>query len=126
MIKGVGIDSVSISKTDRLIDALGLDYLNHVYSVGEIEDSHGAIKRAEFFASRFAVKEAAYKALAHITPEHDFDMRCIEVANASDGSPSIVEGESLLRVMGSAEVTCLFVSISTENDLATAIVIAEG
>ena len=123
MVRGVGIDSASISATARMIDALGDDYVNHVFGPAELAARESP--DAEYLTGRFAVKEAAFKALAHLTPERTFDMRVIETVDAEDGHPEIVPTEGLLEVMGRAGVTSLFVSITTEGDVATAIVVAE-
>jgi phosphopantetheine--protein transferase-like protein len=126
MVKGIGIDSTSIAKTACLVEVLGQDYLKHVYSSAEIEASSKAFSQVEYLAARFAVKEAVFKALAHLTPKRGFDMQSVETLNESDGSPKISENEEIARVLRTVGVEKLFVSITTEGDAAIAVVVAEG
>lgn len=106
-----------------MVEAMGDDYVTHVFGPAELAGKPAP--DAEYLTGRFAVKEAAFKALAHLTPERTFDMRIVETVDAEDGHPEIVTNPLLFEVMGRAEVTSLFVSITTEGDVATAIVVAE-
>lgn len=123
MVRGIGIDSASISATSRMIEAMGDDYVNHVFGPAELAGMR--VTDAEYLAGRFAVKEAAFKALAHLTPKGMFDMRIVETVDGDDGHPEIVTSPALLEVMEAAGVASLLVSITTEGDVATAMVLAE-
>lgn len=121
-MKGLGIDAVSISKTRDLMEALGEAYVEDVYTPAEQRACERAIDRAEFLAGRFAVKEAAFKALAHLLVDETFDLRLVETMNDEDGSPHIVRTPELDRLLRQAGADDVLVSITTEADLAVAIV----
>ena len=106
-----------------MVEAMGDDYVTHVFGPAELAGKPAP--DAEYLTGRLAVKEAAFKALAHLTSERTFDMRIVETVDAEDGHPVIVPTEGLLEVMRKAGVTSLFVSITTEGDISTAIVVAE-
>lgn len=126
MIRGIGVDTVSISEMRRISLAIGHGGMRHLFTAQELEDAPAQSDLlAEFLATRFAVKEAVFKAVAHLLEESCFDLRIVETRNRGDGSPYVNINEQLCRVLERAGVTDLFVSISTEGDLATAFVIAE-
>ena len=52
--------------------------------------------------------------------------RRIETRNHEDGSPYIYVDEFLSTILNRAEITTLFVSITTAGDMATAFVVAES
>ncbi len=80
--------------------------------------------RAEYFAGRFAVKEAVFKAVAHLTPSGHFDLRITETLHDKNGCPFITLTGPLAPVLAEAGVTALHVSITTEGDYAAAFVVA--
>ena len=55
-----------------------------------------------------------------------FDFSMVETCHRPDGSPYINVGPELHAVLNSIGVKKLYVSMTTEGDFATAIVIAEG
>jgi holo-[acyl-carrier protein] synthase len=78
----------------------------------------------EFLAGRFAVKEAVLKAMsARLTGA--VSLCDIETINAQDGCPELHLYASALSASQSLGVSQWMVSISHENDLAVAIVIAQ-
>ena len=126
MLKGIGIDSVSVSDMQALISRVPSGTLERMFTKVEIRNSFAQNSRAEYLATRFAVKEAAFKAIAHHTKNQTFDFRIVETLNYEDGCPYICPGEELGKVMKEAGVTDLRVSITTEADTATAIVMAQA
>lgn len=126
MVKGVGIDSASMDIMRRSVEALGVFYTARVFSVDEVLRSQESCDEIEYLTSRFAVKEATFKALAHLTRERTFDMRIVETLDCEDGHPEITQEGTLREVMESAGVSDLLVSITTQDDIATAIVVAQG
>ena len=66
MIFGVGCDIVDIKRIDRIIKRWGDLFINRVFSKSEIRESRDILdykRRSEYFAKRFAAKEAYSKAL---------------------------------------------------------------
>ena len=126
MIKGIGVDAVSIRKTEMLLNFPGSTYAEYTYTreelrrAGEMSDSTG------YLADRFAAKEAVYKTLAPLTKNGAFNMRCIEILNREDGSPYVSVNDELRQVMEEAGVSSVLVSITTEKDMAIAFAVAEA
>lgn len=127
MIRGIGIDTVSIREIQRYLEDKNLcdAYLRHTFTEAERKNVQDRENHAEYFAARFAVKEAVFKAIGHLLPEKRFDFRLVETLNTSDGCPYISITPELRQILNVASVVRLHVSITTEDDYATAFVIAE-
>lgn len=126
MVLGVGIDLTEIKEVKRLAEDVGEAFLTKTFSKKEREASQNAADPFEYLASRFAVKEAAFKAFAHLTKEKTFDFRIVETLNHEDGSPYVTDTPVLKELMEEAGVKRLLVSVTHEKDYAGAIVIAES
>lgn len=120
---GVGIDAVTISEIARL-DREVPSFAAYTFTERELARAQTANDRASFLAGRFAVKEAAFKALAHLTPAGTFNLRIIETLPDEHGAPHIQMTDELSAVCAEAGVSRLLVSITNEGDLALAIVVA--
>ena len=127
MIKGIGIDLCMISRVQHILEREGPDgpFFRRAFTLDEQHEADGKRDRAAFFAARFAVKEAVYKAVAPLT-ENGFDLRIVESLHRSDGSPYVSITDSLRPYLAEAGVSALHLSVSTEGDFAQAMVIAEG
>ena len=109
MIKGIGIDTVQIS---RMAKSLSIpSFLTSTFTPGEIANEHG--NREEYYATRFACKEAVFKALGI-----KMDWRKVETLNREDGSPYVVMRDEYGDVR-------IHISITTEAGLATAFCVVE-
>lgn len=109
MIKGIGIDTVEIS---RIAKSLTIpSFLTSTFTPGEIANQHG--NREEYYATRFACKEAVFKALGI-----KMDWRQVETLNHEDGSPYVVMRDEFGKVK-------IHISITTEAGLATAFCVVE-
>lgn len=106
------------------VDSWPVAFFKHTFTPDERNDAHSITNPAEFFATRFAAKEAVFKAIAHLIPTKTFDFRIVETRNLPDGCPYITT-ESLRPILKAADVRTLHISITTEGDCATAFVIAE-
>ena len=123
-ISGAGIDLVSISEIEELDRRTSGVFVDRTFSDTEKAEAEQSSDRYSFLAGRFAVKEAAFKAVAHLTPEKTFDFRIVETKRNADGSPEIAVNDSLALVLRSAGVTKLLVSITNQGGLALAQVVA--
>lgn len=103
MIKGIGIDLVDIKR-------IKLDLARKILSSDEIHqfDNLSDIRKKEYLAGRFAIKEAYFKAGGNNT-----DFRKLSVINDESGKPN-------LNVEGS------MISISHDGDYVVAVVILLG
>lgn len=115
MIKGIGIDTVEISRIKKSLQIKG--FLTNVFTKSEIDNCHGNIE--EYYATRFACKEAVFKAINKYLV---IDLRTIETLNREDGSPYVVMKDEYKE----AGISNIHISITTEMGTATAFVIAEG
>jgi holo-[acyl-carrier protein] synthase len=62
-IIGIGLDATEIPRIDEAIARYGDRFLNRVFTDGEIAYCRAHRRAGQHFAARFAVKEAAMKAL---------------------------------------------------------------
>lgn len=106
MIKGIGVDIVQIS---RIAQSLSIpNFIQSTFTQNEIKNLHG--DKATYYATRFACKEAVFKAIGE--PK---DWRLIETLNDKDGKPYIVSYEGYK----------IHISITTEAGLAIAFCVVE-
>lgn len=132
MVRGIGIDAVSISEIEALChnegggrDPLSDPFVTYAFTDGEISEARARAHTFESLAGFFAVKEAAFKAVAHLTPQSTFDLRLVETRHMRDGAPKVIVGGQLRSILSDAGVTELLVSITNEGDLAIAVVLAQ-
>ncbi len=62
-IIGLGMDATEIPRIERTIADYGDRFLRRIFTEGEIEYCRSRRRSAQHFAARFAIKEAAMKAL---------------------------------------------------------------
>ena len=123
-ISGIGVDLVSISEIAELDGRTHGAFAERTFSDREKAEAEQSSDRYSFLAGRFAVKEAVFKAVAHLTPEKTFDFRIVETRRNADGSPEVAVNDALAAVLRSAGVTKLLVSITGHGGLALAQVVA--
>lgn len=114
MIRGIGVD---ISSPERFV---GMDdrLLSRLFTKREIE---GAPHRAaEYYAARFAAKEAFSKALG--TGIKGFSLTEIEIREDDNGKPYFALSGRAAKL---AEGLSLHLSMSHEREEAVAMVVAE-
>lgn len=128
MVLGIGIDLVEIARIERMLrDRPQSAFLRKAFTPAELAQAPGEEHlraRAAYLASRFAAKEAVFKAVAHLTPQKHFDLRVVETLHREDGSPYISVTEELAPVCEAAGVNALHVSLTDEGDYAAAFVVA--
>ena len=118
---GVGIDLVSISEIKDLNERTKGAFVKKTYTDKELELAGKASNYYEFLAGRFAVKEAVYKAICGSFPEVNFDFRMVETIKLENGAPRVMPNEELLKLMNDIGASKILVSISNQDDFATAI-----
>ena len=123
MILGLGIDAVALERVKKL----SAHTLEKIYNVDELEEykalenAHEDIK-AQYLASRFAVKEAYAKARGTGFCETVIPNE-IKTVKEEGGRPSIV---LCGKTLDNAPMTAIHVSITHEAPLAIATVILES
>lgn len=126
MVLGIGMDLTEVKEVKRLAEEVGEAFVSKTFSKMEQKNFKNAAEPWEYLASRFAVKEAVFKALAHLTKDKTFDFRIVETWNHEDGSPYVKITPVLKGLMEEAGVKKLLVSVTHEKDYAGAFVIAES
>ena len=124
MIKGIGCDLVYIPRIQKLLDENDTSFFKYTFTAYENNEAENRKDKATYYASRFAAKEALFKAIAHLLPTKSFDFRIVETRNEADGHPYIYINEEIRPVLQQAGITDLQLSLSDENDYALAFVVA--
>ncbi|WP_296028513.1 holo-ACP synthase [uncultured Treponema sp.] len=124
MIFGVGCDITKVSRFEKWV--LSKDMISRFYNENErISESSGLQRKCEFYASRFAAKEAFSKALG--TGIRGFNLNEVFISKDDNEKPEI-------KVLGNAkkllEEKCgekykIHVSLSHEKEYALAFVAIE-
>ena len=127
MIIGIGTDLCQISRIRKILDREGPEgsFFRRAFTAAEQAEALARHDLAAFYAARFAVKEAVFKAVAPQT-KTGFDLRLVESLHREDGSPYINITDALLPHLREAGVIRLHLSVTTEGDMAQAFVIAEN
>lgn len=86
-----GIDIIEVERIKNSIDETGENFLNKVYTENEIQYCESKKKnKYQSYAARFAVKEAAFKAISTlIRDKYSISWKNIETTNDSTGKPNI-------------------------------------
>ncbi len=63
MILGIGTDITSVKRIDKIFKRFGNDFVRRILTIEEVEEFKQSNQAVAFLAKRFAVKEAAAKAL---------------------------------------------------------------
>lgn len=112
-----GVDIIEIARIQDSIESLGDKFLNKVYTKNEIAycESKGKAKY-EHYAARFAVKEAAFKAVSEgVKDKFAITWKDVETLNDENGRP-----RTEILFLKSSKVENVDVSISHCKDYAVA------
>ena len=124
MIVGTGVDIVETSRIQRVLERHGERFARRLFTPGEIAYCERFKNKAERYAARFAVKEAAFKALGTGWREGVRWLE-VEVTHQPSGKLELVlkgRAQELAQALG---VTHAAVSISHADRYAMAQVILE-
>ena len=125
VILGHGIDVVDIIEFNRLFTKTMLPFLNRNFTEVEIANAGTGINRIAKFAGRFAVKEAALKALG-IGWGEGVAFTDVEVVTLETGAPTLRLYRNLAELEAKHHIVDWHVSISHTKNVAIASVIAVG
>ena len=124
MIFGIGCDITKVSRFTKWAD--NNDMIHRFFADCERVPSSSSLQRkCEFYASRFAAKEAFSKALG--TGISGFDLKEVYIETAEDGKPEMKatgNAENILKVRCGSSYT-IHVSLSHEKEYALAFVVIE-
>lgn len=117
---GVGIDLVNISVIKDLDERTHHSFTERTFTAGEKKEAERSPVPYEYYAGRYAVKEAVFKAIMFRCTE-PFDFRIVETLSEADGRPYVVMSPEFRKICEDADVDCILISISHDGDLAVAI-----
>ena len=80
----------------------------------------------DFYARRFAGKQAVKKALDHFVDVSNFDYHDVEILDTSEGIMYVRMAKNLKAALEERNVGDFLISVTSEGDLATAIVMAQS
>ena len=128
MIVGIGVDTVEIERIRKMLEKdASSAFFRKTYTQAERDmapETDRLKPLSEYYAGRFAVKEAVFKAVAPYA-EMPLDLRKIETLRAEDGHPYVHITEDLAPVLASAGIRRIHISITHEKEYATAFAVAE-
>jgi len=125
MIVGIGVDIVEVGRIERALGLYGERFIRRVFTPQEAAYCRQAARPPERFATRFAAKEAALKALG-TGWRKGLRLLDVQVSNDPLGAPSIVFADGTLARSRDLGVTHIHVSLSHQREYAIAQVILEG
>ena len=115
-----GIDLVNIKRFKRTIQKYGRTFIEKIFTFREIAYCENKRNKYEHYASRFAAKEAFYKALGGIAITPRF--KDVEVINKKNGAPELIINANYRKKIGFKKKTNISLSITHEKDYASALV----
>jgi len=125
VIVGLGLDIAEIDRIEAAIRRHGAPLIERLFTPGEVSYCESRKNRYERYAARFAVKEAAMKALG-TGWRHGVRWRDIEVTRERGGKPGL-RLEGVARAFADRlGVKQMSVSITHSGNLAVAQVIFES
>ncbi|QUL56043.1 holo-ACP synthase [Paenibacillus tritici] len=124
MIRGIGMDLVSVSFVEQMLAKCGEHFMQQYFSPEERELFTSKKRHAEeFLAGRFAAKEALLKAIG-TGMNCELDWNGLEFLNHPSGQPYLVRSPNLEPYVQQQET--IHVSISHHGDYAAAFIIIES
>jgi holo-[acyl-carrier protein] synthase len=124
MILGLGIDLVAVERFDPDRWGAGQHVLEEIFTDGELAYCRSMRRPDEFFAVRFAAKEAYFKALG-TGKVGAISWRDVEVVRDEKGRPALAVSGEARRVSDGIGVRRIHVSLTHTDDAAAAVVVLE-
>jgi holo-[acyl-carrier protein] synthase len=125
MILGIGVDIVDISRIERALAQHGDRFRDRVFTPREIVYCEELIRRGERYATRFAAKEAARKAIGAATPVTALSWHDVEIIASNEGAPQLHFHGRAVDLIRRLQITRSHISLSHASDQAVAFVILE-
>ena len=124
-IIGNGVDIIKNSRIDKSLKIKG--FLNRIFTKKEIKQGKKLNNKINFYAKRFAAKEAFVKAIG-TGFRSDINFNDIEINNHKNGKPYILLSKKLknfLKKKFKIEKYKVHLSLSDEKDYSVAFVIID-
>lgn len=127
MIVGIGTDILRIDRLRRAAGTLAVEsssFIRNTYTEKEIILAEERKEPYNFYATRFAGKEAVLKALA--CEGGNISLRQIEILSGKYGEPKVVLHKEAERIRQSKKINRILISLSYDSDYAIAYVVCES
>lgn len=122
MVKGIGTDILAIKRIRSIVENNANDaFIKKTFTKAEIDLAATRHDPVMLFATRFAGKEAIFKAL-HIT--EDIRLNEIEILEADAGRPYVVLHGKIKDMAEKKGISFVEISLSYETDYAVAFAVA--
>ena len=125
MVVGIGVDIIEVVRLEGAISRHGARFINRIYSTREVAYCDQSGRKAERYATRFAAKEAARKAIGAATPVTALDWHDVEIISSTEGAPQLEFHGRAAELIKRLGVTRAHVSLSHTAELAIAYVVLE-
>lgn len=126
MIRGIGVDIIEISRLAGAFERHGAAFKRRVYTLAEQAEGESRGRQSlGYFAGRWAAKEAVAKALGTGFGEHCRWLD-ISITNDASGCPVVALSGAGAATAMARGISRIHLSISHEQSLAVAYVIAES
>ncbi len=124
MIEGIGVDIVSISRIERVIECWGTRFLRRIFLSNELNYAMAKSRPYASLAGIFAAKEACAKALGWGIGS--ISWQDINVQRDEKGRPFLILSDSAIKQVKNASNMRWHLSISHDCDKAIAVVVLEA
>ena len=124
MISGIGTDIVEVARIQAMLDEYENHFLENIFTDREIKEAGRRKNKAQYFAGRWAGKEALAKALGCGFGEM-CEWKDISILNAENGKPLIRLKGRALQTSKEMGIKSTHISISHEKHYACASVVVE-
>ena len=118
-----GVDIIEVDRIKKAVEDLSDSFLNRVYTTNELEYCQKSNKmKYQHLATRFAGKEAVFKAISGYIDRSKLMWQDIEVENDENGRPKI--NMDKLKKCGLENLESIDISLSHIKEYAIANVVA--
>jgi len=123
LIKGIGIDSIEISRVAQAIEG-NPPLLQRLFTSRELAEAPRGAKKFSRLAAIFAGKEAVFKALGTGLAGHSWQQ--VEILHEESGAPRVflhgqAEGTAVAK-----GIVCIQITLSHDKERALAFCVGEG
>lgn len=125
MIVGIGVDIIEIARIERALNEHGDRIRDRVFTPEEIRYCLATGRAAERYATRFAAKEAARKALGAARPLLALSWHEVEIISSAEGAPQLHFRGRAAELVTELGVSHSHVSLSHSHEQAIAMVVLE-
>jgi holo-[acyl-carrier protein] synthase len=125
MIAGIGTDIIKIDRMRALFERHGKSFIERIFSKEEKQEAATRNNPIEYYAGRWAGKEAVSKAL-NCGIGKDCSWQDINIKNDSRGCPQLTLHGHAAERAANMNAHKFHISISHEKEYACAVVILEG